>query len=186
LIIYQMAGRYGVRHPALIEQHAAAAELAGQIAGGVRWEWMRRSENTAADLLARGGDPASTPTRTLLAEPALVVPPAPPLQAAISRLNAHPAPGFGDLARLRVGGRDALSEWTLAALQTRTGAPAAAAVQAAFPTAPTTQAAVLRWALRGLAVELAIQKGQIDLEIQQRAHPAGGNGSPAPSPQDRR
>ncbi len=39
-------------------------------------------------------------------------------------------------------------------------------VEAAFPDAPTDQAAVLRWALRGLAVELAIRKGQVDGELR--------------------
>lgn len=130
---------------------------------------MRRSENTAADLLARGVDPAVPPVRTLLAPEAALGPLPPPLQAAIARLNDHPAPGFGDLARLRVGGRDVLSDWTLPQLQARAGAPTAATVQAAFPDAPAPQAAALRWALRGLALELAIAKGRVDLEIQARA-----------------
>jgi ribonuclease HI len=170
LIIYQMEGRYGVRQPTLAALHATAQALCAQIAGGVSWRWMRRSENTAADLLARGVDPAAPSVRTLLTPEAALGPLPPPLQAAIARLNDHPAPGFGDLARLRVGGRDALSEWTLPQLQACAGAPAAATVQAAFPDAPSTQAAVLRWALRGLALELAMQKGRVDLEIQARAH----------------
>ncbi len=170
LIIYQMEGRYSVRQPTLAALHTTAQTLCTQISGGVRWRWMRRSENTAADLLARGADPTAIPARTLLAitPPPVQLPP--PLQTAIDRLNVHPAPGFGDLAHLRVGGRDALSDWPLAQLQAYAGGPAAATVQAAFPDAATVQAAVLRWALRGLALELAIQKGHVDLEIQTRAH----------------
>src|SRR4051812_18704112 len=44
LIMYQMEGRYGVRQPALVALHATAQALCAQIAGGVSWRWMRRSE----------------------------------------------------------------------------------------------------------------------------------------------
>jgi hypothetical protein len=99
-----------------------------------------------------------------------------PVRSQIKRLNKHIAPGFGDFARLRLGGTDELSRLRLAALEQRAGQAdperglqAVQQIAAAFDHDAQAQAAVLRWALRGLAVELAIRKGKVDAEIRRNA-----------------
>jgi ribonuclease HI len=179
LIIYQMDGRYGVSNPSLAALNDEAQEILCTIPGMVRFNWVRREFNAVADRLAAGlAADAPLPSRTYLAD-VEQTPIATPVRAAIQRLNTHPGPGFGDLAKLRVGGRDALSELRLADLQARAGEAAVTAITTAFPDQPLDQAAVLRWALRGLALELAIRKGQIDAEIhahaEEKSRRAGGS-----------
>jgi ribonuclease HI len=52
LLIGQMAGGWKVRKGAYIEKHREAKELARQF-GSITFEWIRREENTDADLLTR-------------------------------------------------------------------------------------------------------------------------------------
>jgi len=173
LVIYQLSGRYGVGKPHLRALHAQVQAVVAAIPGAVEFQWVRREHNRAADTLA-GGHPLdlTPPVRTILVDP-LTAPITSALQTALVALNANPGPGFGDFARLRVGGTDALSDLRLPELRARSTGEAWAQVEAAFPDAPTDQAAVLRWALRGLAVELAIRKGQVDAELRARVQAKG-------------
>ncbi|MDQ2807986.1 MAG: ribonuclease HI family protein [Chloroflexota bacterium] len=165
LVIYQMAGRYGVGKPHLRTLHAAAQARVTAIGGPVTFTWVRREHNRAADALAGGHPLDANPQRTILVDPA-TAPITPAVRTAITALNADPGPGFGAFARLRVGGCDALSDLRLPDLQARVPVAVGAQVQAAFEDQPTAQAAVLRWVLRGLALELAIRKGQVDGELR--------------------
>jgi ribonuclease HI len=173
LIVGQVSGTMKTRQPHLAKLRDVAQALMRRVSKGATIRWNPREENSAADLLARGPQEqgSATPTdRTYVAD-VQQAPIAPELRTSIARLNVHPGPGFGDFARLRVGGTDALSSLKLAQLTQQAGADATAAVMRAFPDNLTQQAAVLRWAMRGLAVELAIRKGQVDAELAERAAP---------------
>ncbi|MFL6061263.1 MAG: bifunctional RNase H/acid phosphatase [Marmoricola sp.] len=49
LVVEQMAGRWKVKHPAMVPLHTRASELAPP---GTRWTWVPRGENGHADRLA--------------------------------------------------------------------------------------------------------------------------------------
>lgn len=173
LVIYQLSGRYGVGKPHLRALHAQVQAVVAAIPGAVTFQWVRREYNRTADALAGGHAlDSSPPVRTYLADVA-TAPIAPALRSAIAALNANPGPGFGEFVRLRVGGTDALSACDLPTLRTQVASEVWATVQAAFPDQPTDQAAVLRWALRGLALELAIRKGQVAAELRDRTQAKG-------------
>ncbi len=179
LIIGQVTGTMRAKDPVLMQQRDRARELTARIVGGVTFRWERRERNTAADALAGDGQstlPAPAMRSYARGADVATVVIAAATRAAIIALNAHPAPGFKDFVRLTVGGTDALSARKLPILIVQAGADAVAAVQAAFPNDPTRQAAALRWCMRGLAVELAIRKGQVDVTLaaqseQQRKMP---------------
>lgn len=172
LIINQVNGVYKVRKPELKPYHAQISALLPQISR-LSIEWNPREYNTAADMLARG-----EPRREGVAGPPdggdtylrddLQAELPPEVAAAITRLNQHPAPGFKDFAALRTGGIDAFSKLPLATLQERAGTEAADAVAHALDDLKA-QAVTLRWALRGLGVQRAIRKVQVDAEISARA-----------------
>jgi hypothetical protein len=88
--------------------------------------------------------------------------------AAIKQLNQNPAPGFRDFAGLRTGGIDAFSKIPISTLEERAGSAAVALVKRALDD-EKAQATALRWALRGLGVQRAIRKVQVDAEISARA-----------------
>jgi ribonuclease HI len=172
LIIGQVTGTMRAKDPTLIQQRDHVRELAARIPGGITFRWERRERNTAADALASDGQSTLPPpaqrsyARTAQLATALI---SGATRAAISALNAHPAPGFKDFARLSVGGTDALSSLKLPILSVQADADTVAAIRAAFPDDPTRQAAALRWCLRGLAIELAIRKGEVDATLAAQA-----------------
>jgi len=172
LIIGQVSGTMRAKQPQLVQYCAQARTLVQQVPGGVTFEWQRRAQNAAADALASDGASMLPPphARTYAdGRNRAGIPIAPTLRSVIARLNANPAPSFKEFVGLTVGGTDALSAKKLPDLLAEVGADATHAVVAAFPTDATRQAAVLRWCLRGLAVELAIRKGQVDAELAQRS-----------------
>lgn len=168
LIIGQVQGTMKTKQPTLANLCHEARAVAITIPGGVTYTWQRRAQNTVADALASAdATTLPAPTGRRYAPPgALVV--APVLAAQITRLNADPAPSFKAFARLTVGGSDGYSKLALPALQTAAGPVVVASVIAAFPNDRPRQAAVLRWCLRGLAVELAIRKGEVDATIAEQ------------------
>jgi ribonuclease HI len=169
LIINQVNGIYKVRKPELHPYHAEVVALTQQISP-FTIVWNPREHNTAADQLARG---ATAPAGALVDDDIFL---RNPLQAtlsqtvstAIARLNANPAPGFKDFAALRTGGSDDFSKLTLAAAQEQAGSAAMARISQALAD-PKAQATALRWALRGLGVQRAIRKVEVDAEIATRA-----------------
>jgi len=176
LVMRQMSGKYATRG-ALVLWYATAWDLMNQAGITASFEWIPREQNGAADLLTR--DPAHRLPEPDARTPGMIAYPtdiSPDLQRRIAALNTHASPGFRDFARLRVGGRDRLSRCTLNDLQQAVleRAPAGTAdrtlrqVQESSPD-PRAQAVVLRWFLRGLALELAIQKQRVDAEIAANA-----------------
>ena len=175
LIIRQMAGEYAVRSPGLFALNERASALAGQIAGGVRFRWIRREQNRLADALASGKTLAQAqeerdPARFVYAR---TPPPEGAVAAALAQsvaaLNAQGTMSFKEGMRLRTGGSDAFSAVRGAALAERVGAEGMARIAEAFAgetdDARKQRESAARWTLRGLAVHLAIGKAQIDAEI---------------------
>jgi hypothetical protein len=85
----------------------------------------------------------------------------PATRAALAALNTSGDPPASLLGALALPGPDAFDGFPLDVLRLRTGPRAAAQVAAAGP-GVTQQAGALRWALRGLAVPLAIRKALLD------------------------
>jgi ribonuclease HI len=175
LVIRQVNGEYKVRSAVLRGYHAEVNQLTAQIRD-LSLVWNPREHNTAADVLARGesshAQAANAEDIYLRDDLQANLPTA--LASAIERLNRHPAPGFKDFASLRTGGLDAFSKIPLATLQVRAGAQATTLIAQTFDDSKA-QATALRWALRGLAVQRAIRKVQVDTELAANAqHPASG------------
>lgn len=173
LIIFQLLGRYRVREH-LVAPHQRVKALAAKVLGGVTFEWVRREQNSAADQLTHRPDERIPPIgqRTLLVEPASATT-TDVVRRQVARVNALPSPGFGDLARLKVGGTDELSSKRMPNLLALVPAALRREVEqqlsSAFPENDASQATALRWALRGLAMELAVRKVEVDAEISRRS-----------------
>jgi ribonuclease HI len=177
LIIRQLTGEYAVSAPGLYSLHERALDLVGQIPGEVTFAWIPRAQNAVADALASGRTLAQA---RAAADPARLVyaarPPAPgevraPLAAMIARLNTQGSLSFKNGMRLRVGGRDGFSAWNADALMVGVGDEALAIIAAELdPGAP--RLAACRWALRGLAVQLACRKAMVDAEVSANAEAA--------------
>ena len=89
----------------------------------------------------------------------------------IAAFGAQPGVDETRLLKLRNRGADAYSGLPLPELVDRVGEAASAPVLAALAE-PADQRAALRWVLRGLPVDLAIRKRQ----LQREAHPGRGHG----------
>lgn len=170
LVIMQMTGKWRVRNVALQELYERALRAAKAVLGGVRFEWVPRSLNAQADRLASGRLGVVNPTeaaqpRALTYAQAPVSGIAVPLAAQIARLNAKESVSFKELLGLRVGGRDKCSELSAQQLHVAAGPDCVSACAVALPGDERGQATALRWALRGLAVEHAIKKVQVDAQI---------------------
>ena len=170
LVIRQMTRQWAVKAANLRPLAEQGWAVERQIPGQVTFQWRPRAENTEADALAGGrAVPERPDPRTILAD-VTTTGLLPQLRATIVRLNATTAdPGFTALLQVRLGGRDAYSAWSLTTLRDQAGPAAVAAVDQAFPDVPADQATALRWALRGLALELAIRKVQVQRELNASA-----------------
>jgi ribonuclease HI len=177
LIIRQMTGEYTARDALAVLQQEAWSLIDQNEVTSISFEWIPREQNTAADLLTQAPQHRlPSPSERVVLENSESAPVSAALRQQISRLNNHPSPGFGDFAHLRVGGRDRFSQQNLAALQRSVRDAGAGGVAAlgqveAATTDPRAQAAMLRWCLRGLAVELSVRKQQVDAEIAANARP---------------
>jgi len=180
LIIFQVNGTYKVRKPELKPYHMEITALLPQIRD-VSITWNPREHNTAADQLARGEQPRATngalDHTELYLNDSRQAGLSTAVTAAITQLNQNPAPGFRDYAGLRTGGVDAFSKIPIATLADQAGSAAVALVKAALAD-EKAQSTALRWALRGLGVNRAIRKVQVDAEIsaqsQRQAAPTKG------------
>ena len=73
-----------------------------------------------------------------------------------------------DLDRLQIRGTDTFSRIRLPDLLPLSEPAIVEQAQAAFPDAPTSQAVVLRWHLRGLNFDLAVRKATLSAQIEAR------------------
>lgn len=160
LIVNQLNGAYRINQPPLARHASDVLRLVAPL--DVTFAWIPREQNRAADLLA-GGD--SDPMPRLFVPQDALYEVAPALHRHIAALNQLTKPGFKEMLALRVGGRDALSALTYPALRSRAGEAISSAVAEAFGDDEQAQAVALRWALRGLGLDLAIRKVRVDAEV---------------------
>jgi hypothetical protein len=99
-VINQMTGEWGVSNPALWHLNRQATALAKPIPGGVRYRWIPREENQAADTLA-GGQFALATTPLVAAPQTGGAAVAAALAEQIARLN-----GMGKMSAKRGDGTD--------------------------------------------------------------------------------
>jgi broad specificity phosphatase PhoE/ribonuclease HI len=71
LVVEQMSGRWKVKHPDMQQLALQAQRLARQLAG-VRYTWVPRAQNSAADALANSAMDGKPVHRDLAAEPTVV------------------------------------------------------------------------------------------------------------------
>ena len=71
LVVEQMSGRWQVKHPDMKKLAVQARELAGQLAG-VRYTWVPRAQNSAADALANSAMDGKPVRRDVAVEPVVV------------------------------------------------------------------------------------------------------------------
>lgn len=170
LVIRQLRGEWAIKNPGLERLVDSIRNLLENSGLEVNLRWVPREENMEADGLAMP-ETLSIPgplERTYAPED-LLFEVKPALKARIKLLNDNPSPGFKDFMKLKVGGRDKLSARKLPdiqkSLQEASGGVFTVRVAEAFSDDERQQAVVLRWFLRGLALELAIRKVSVDLEV---------------------
>jgi ribonuclease HI len=166
LVILQMTGEWRVRHPGLLPLYERARQTVKGIPNGVRFEWVPRRLNATADRLASGraaGPAGSAQALTYAVAPIQDV--SPPLAERIAALNGKGSVSFKEYLALRVGGKDRCSQMPWSELVSRAGPDYARACAEAFPDDQRSQATALRWAVRGLAVQLAIEKVKVDQQV---------------------
>ncbi|MGY1636045.1 bifunctional RNase H/acid phosphatase [Geodermatophilus sp. SYSU D00742] len=69
LVVEQMSGRWKVKHPDMQKLALQAQQIARQL-GGVRYTWVPRAQNSAADALANSAMDGRPVRRDMAAEPA--------------------------------------------------------------------------------------------------------------------
>lgn len=182
LIIYQVTGKWQCKDAALAQLCRQARQLASQVRGGVEYRWVPRAQNGLADRAAGGrmqeqpwGGAGPVYAECVANQHEAQGPAVSALLArSIASLNAWASPGFKAFAGLKVGGQDDCSRLKLALLQEMAGTTCTSMISQAFKEDTTAQAVALRWAARGLAVQHAIRKVEVDRELAQRAQRSRG------------
>lgn len=176
LVISQVSGKWKVNNENLAQLKSQINALIQRHGIKVDLKWVPRSENSIADGLAMPDNAQvrikqertdvlmDNTTKRVLSDPQ-VSDISPSLRTRIKELNAHPSPGFKDLAGLRTGGMDVFSGIRTEELKVRAGISATALVQKELEGNIQHQSSALRWMLRGLAPDLAIRKVKVDMEI---------------------
>lgn len=170
LVINQMAGNWKISNTVL---RGLATQIGEFIDGHnlkVKYEWVSRDKNSVADNLAAPKKSSkSLPANRYVAD-VRQAPITKKLQEHIVRINRDPSPGFKTMMGLKVGGLDIFSKKTLSELVTEAGEEVSAIAKKQFVDNETAQASVLRWMLRGLAVDHAVHKVKVDLKINSNAN----------------
>ena len=184
LVINQMAGNWKISNTVLRGLATQIKEFIDRHNLKVKYEWVPREKNSVADNLAAPRTSSKPLPKNRVADN-LAVPrtfskPLPQnryvadvrqapitkkLQEHITRINRDPSPGFKTMKGLKVGGLDIFSKKTLSELVTEAGEEVSAIAKKQFADNKTAQASVLRWMLRGLAVDHAVHKVKVDLKV---------------------
>ncbi|NEN97829.1 MAG: ribonuclease HI family protein, partial [Moorea sp. SIO3I7] len=186
LVINQLKGTWRVKTPHLRPLWTKAKSLLNQF-DSVQLEWIPRAQNSEADAVAnqamdqRKGVSAVRKKATELSK---VQPSLPKLADQFSELpKAKPVPKlanqiselialgknakFKDFLKLK-SGRDEFTSKRFPTLKEMVPSPVQDAIASAMADADeSTLARVYRWYLRGLPVDLAIRKVQVDLEVSE-------------------
>lgn len=165
LVINQMAEKWIISNAVL---RGLAIQIDEFIDGHnlkVKYEWVPRDKNSVADNLAAPKTSSKPLPQNRYVADVRQVPITKKLQEHIIRINRDPSPGFKTMMGLKVGGLDIYSKKTLSELVTEAGKEVSAIAKKQFVDNATAQASVLRWMLRGLAVDHAVHKVKVDLKI---------------------
>ena len=169
LVINQMAGNWKISNAVLKELAIQIGELIDKHNLKVKYEWVPRDKNSVADNLAAPRKSSKPlPTNRYVAD-VRQAPITKKLQEHIIRINRDPSPGFKTMKGLKVGGLDIFSKKTLSELMNEAGEEVSAIAKKQFVDNKTAQASVLRWMLRGLAVDHAVHKVKVDLKINAKS-----------------
>ncbi|WP_094227622.1 ribonuclease HI family protein [Methanolobus psychrotolerans] len=180
LVINQMSGKWKINNPNLAEINKQISSTINKSGLQVKFGWIPREQNSMADRLAMpkssSKNSANIPSKASPVRPeerrfvadVNSSPVSPQLKLSINELNTSSSPGFKSFAQLKTGGMDAFSRKRLDELQKEVGEKASVIVQKEFPDNVSHQASVLRWMLRGLAMDLAIRKVKVDIEISKK------------------
>ncbi|MGP8320099.1 MAG: ribonuclease HI family protein [Methanosarcinaceae archaeon] len=170
LVINQMAGKWKISNMALRQLATQIRKFIDKHSLKVEYEWIPREKNSVADNLAAPKTSSKPlPWNKYVADVRKAQIPE-KLQEHIIKINHDPSPGFKTMLRLKVGGRDMFSGKTLSELVTEAGAGASGIAKKQFDDNEAAQASVLRWMLRGLAVDHAVHKVKVDLEVNVNAN----------------
>jgi broad specificity phosphatase PhoE/ribonuclease HI len=83
LVVEQMSGRWKIKHPDMQKLALQAQQIARRLRGGVRYSWVPRAQNSAADALANSAMDGVPVHRDLAREPTTTEDDAQPLPAAV-------------------------------------------------------------------------------------------------------
>lgn len=188
LVINQMSGQWKVNNQNLAKIKEETSSIIKKHGLKVRFTWVPREQNSIADRLAMPKSTRSKKSRTSSktnsaanSKVSTEKPEnrkfvadvnsssvSPKLRLQMNELNTSPSPGFKSFAKLKVGGFDSFSRKKLDTLQKEAGNKASSMAKKEFPNNSTQQASALRWMLRGLATDLAIQKVRVDIELSKK------------------
>lgn len=172
LVISQMSGKWKVKNQNLAAIHKQINEIIKKHDIKVKFDWVPREQNSIADGLAMPKSaskaaPVKLEDRMFVTD-ANTASISPQLRLSINELNTNPAPGFKNFAQLRTGGLDSFSRKKMNELSDEAGKKAVEIVKKEFPHSTKDQASALRWMLRGLSTDLAVQKVKVDVEISKK------------------
>ena len=171
LVINQMKGIWSIYNPSLGRLHDEIENFITKNNLNVEFKWVPRDENIVADELAM---PESSKMIQSAKNKEYIVdvfsaPISEKLRNNIIELNQILSPGFKAMMKLKVGGRDSLSNKKLPELRLEAGEKAFKIATNEFPDDEKSQAVALRWMLRGLEVNNSIHKVKVDLEVNKNA-----------------
>jgi ribonuclease HI len=172
LVISQMSGDWQVKNQNLTVIHKEINETIKKHDLKIKFEWVPREKNSIADSLAMPKDTSEVmfvklENRRFVADTNSAAV-SPQLRLKINELNTNPAPSFKSFTQLKVGGLDSFSKKRYEELVVEAGKQAAEIAKNEFPGDTKNQAATLRWMLRGLGTDLAIQKAKVDADISKK------------------
>lgn len=170
LVINQMAGKWKISNTVLRELATQINKFIDKHDLKIKYEWIPREKNHVADNLAAPKASSKPLPQNRYVADVRQAPIPKKLQEHIIRTNRDPSPGFKTMMKLKVGGRDTFSGKTLSELVTEAGAEVSDIAKKQFADNKTAQASVLRWMLRGLAVDHAVHKVKVDLEVNANAN----------------
>ncbi|MCD4704018.1 MAG: ribonuclease HI family protein [Methanosarcinaceae archaeon] len=166
LVIKQMRGEWRISNLKMQELASLINLFIDQHDLKIDYRWIPRDQNSIADGLAAPPKSASEqlPQNKYVTD-VRQAPISEHLRMQIVSVNRAPSPGFKTMKNLKVGGRDTYSTKKLSDLIAEAGKEPSMMVKEQFPDDKKAQASALRWLLRGLALDHAIHKVRVDLDI---------------------
>lgn len=168
-VIYQMRGIYAVADAEVRTVHEEIKSIIKEHELDIYFQWIPRAQNHKADRLSKTKHKISfvyTNDRTCIAD-AGSMPISKNLRIKIAEMNSSRTPTSLMFRKLHPGSKDMLSETRLHELKDMAGVHATSMVLREFPgttgKSKHCQAEALRWMLRGLAVDFAIEKVRFDI-----------------------